>query len=82
MLVSLWRILAEKVKIPINEESLQFSFFADYIGIADGVGGWRDRGFDPSVFSSSLMRICKDMANKKQEDPMRLIDDSYNKVSL
>lgn len=54
----------------------------DYIGIADGVGGWRDRGFDPSVFSSSLMRICKDMANKKQEDPMRLIDDSYNKLLL
>jgi protein phosphatase PTC7 len=52
----------------------------DYIGVADGVGGWRSRGYDPSVFSASLMRICKDMAGKKSSDPLKLIDDSYNKV--
>ena len=33
----------------------------DYIGIADGVGGWRSRGYDPSAFSSSLMTIAKDI---------------------
>lgn len=26
-----------------------------YIGIADGVGGWREMGVDPSAFSSRLM---------------------------
>lgn len=54
----------------------------DYIGVADGVGGWRTRGYDPSAFSASLMRICKDMAGKKSHDPLRLIDDSYNKLLL
>ena len=33
----------------------------DYIGIADGVGGWRQRGYDPSAFSTSLMTIAKDI---------------------
>ena len=35
----------------------------DYIGIADGVGGWRQRGYDPSAFSTSLMTIAKDIGN-------------------
>lgn len=54
----------------------------DYIGVADGVGGWRTRGYDPSAFSASLMRICKDMAGKKSHDPLKLIDDSYNKLLI
>lgn len=32
---------------------------ADVLGIADGVGGWRELGVDPSKFSSSLMKQCK-----------------------
>ena len=53
----------------------------DYIGVADGVGGWRSRGYDPSAFSSSLLTICKDIAQKKpMHDPYRLIDNSYKKV--
>lgn len=31
----------------------------DVLGVADGVGGWRDIGVDPSKFSSNLMRTCK-----------------------
>ena len=31
----------------------------DVLGVADGVGGWRDIGVDPSKFSSYLMRTCK-----------------------
>jgi len=30
----------------------------DAYGIADGVGGWRRQGVDPSIFSSTLMREC------------------------
>lgn len=33
--------------------------YADVLGVADGVGGWRDLGVDPSKFSSSLMKQCK-----------------------
>lgn len=32
---------------------------SDVLGVADGVGGWRDIGVDPSKFSSNLMRTCK-----------------------
>lgn len=28
------------------------------LGVADGVGGWRRYGIDPSEFSSRLMKIC------------------------
>ncbi|XP_023232950.1 protein phosphatase PTC7 homolog [Centruroides sculpturatus] len=31
----------------------------DVLGVADGVGGWRTYGVDPSQFSSSLMRTCE-----------------------
>lgn len=55
----------------------------DYIGIADGVGGWRSRGYDPSAFSSSLLTLCKDIAQKKPtHDPFKLIDNSYNKLRI
>lgn len=53
----------------------------DYIGIADGVGGWRQRGYDPSAFSTSLMTIAKDIAQRKtQTDPYVLMDRSYKKL--
>lgn len=41
----------------------------DVLGVADGVGGWREMGIDPSKFSSGLMQQCKriveqDLINK------------------
>ena len=27
------------------------------IGVADGVGGWRQYGVDPGLFSSNLMKV-------------------------
>ena len=32
---------------------------ADVIGVADGVGGWRQYGVDPGLFSNHLMRSCE-----------------------
>nr|CAD7404879.1 unnamed protein product [Timema cristinae] len=32
---------------------------AEVIGVADGVGGWRNYGIDPGVFSNFLMRTCE-----------------------
>ncbi|XP_059099105.1 protein phosphatase PTC7 homolog isoform X2 [Tigriopus californicus] len=32
---------------------------ADVIGVADGVGGWRQYGVDPGLFSSHLMKNCE-----------------------
>ena len=74
--------LNEKVKHNvILRNTMQLQCISDYIGVADGVGGWRSRGYDPSAFSSSLLTICKDIAQKKpMHDPYRLIDNSYKKV--
>ena len=42
----------------------------DNYGVADGVGGWRTKGVDPSVFSATLMLICKEesvrVANQRE----------------
>ncbi|CAF0752797.1 unnamed protein product [Didymodactylos carnosus] len=40
----------------------------DFLGVADGVGGWREHGIDPSIFSSSLMDACKTLIDKKLID--------------
>lgn len=32
---------------------------SDVLGVADGVGGWRQYGIDSSLFSSALMESCK-----------------------
>ena len=29
------------------------------VGVADGVGGWRQFGIDPSLFSKKLMETCE-----------------------
>ncbi|CAF3726298.1 unnamed protein product [Adineta steineri] len=40
----------------------------DFLGVADGVGGWREHGIDPSLFSSSLMEACKSLVDNKLID--------------
>jgi protein phosphatase PTC7 len=40
-------------------------------GVADGVGGWRKYGIDPSEFSSRLMKHCADIVKAGQFDPTR-----------
>ncbi|CAF3451317.1 unnamed protein product [Rotaria socialis] len=40
----------------------------DFLGVADGVGGWREYGVDPSLFSSSLMAACKSLVDNKLLD--------------
>ncbi len=37
-------------------------------GVADGVGGWREYGIDPSLFSSSLMEACRSLIDNKLID--------------
>lgn len=42
---------------------------ADVVGVADGVGGWRTYGVDPSRFSRSLMKICAQLVTSGQFEP-------------
>lgn len=41
------------------------------VGVADGVGGWRKYGIDPSEFSSRLMRICSELVALGEFEPRR-----------
>ncbi|MFH4974460.1 hypothetical protein AB6A40_001169 [Gnathostoma spinigerum] len=41
------------------------------VGVADGVGGWRRYGVDPSAFSRRLMRICSDLVESGDFEPCR-----------
>ncbi len=63
---------------------------ADVMGVADGVGGWRDIGVDPSRFSSNLMRTCKRLVeqelgstlfansqNVNKKTPIEILTSSY-----
>jgi len=47
---------------------------ADVIGVADGVGGWRSYGVDPSKFPRSLMTACERLVKKGNFNPLRPVD--------
>lgn len=57
---------------------MQFFFYS--LGVADGVGGWRNFGFDPSKFSYSLMETCERLVvtgRFNPRNPGHLIATSY-----
>lgn len=59
-------------------------------GVADGVGGWRDYGVDPSQFSGTLMKTCERLVKEGRfvpSSPVGVLTTSYyellqNKVPL
>lgn len=61
-----------------------------FLGVADGVGGWRDYGVDPSQFSSTLMKTCERLVKEGRfvpSNPVGVLTTSYyellqNKVPL
>uniref|UniRef100_A0A8U7P4E9 Protein phosphatase n=1 Tax=Corvus moneduloides TaxID=1196302 RepID=A0A8U7P4E9_CORMO len=63
---------------------------ADVLGVADGVGGWRDYGVDPSQFSGTLMRTCERLVKEGRfvpSNPVGILTTGYcellqNKVPL
>ncbi|XP_017485946.1 PREDICTED: protein phosphatase PTC7 homolog, partial [Rhagoletis zephyria] len=53
---------------------------ADVLGVADGVGGWRNYGIDPGEFSSFLMKTCERLVhcvNFNSQRPVNLLAYSY-----
>lgn len=55
-------------------------YISIFIGVADGVGGWRNFGFDPSKFSYSLMETCERLVvtgRFNPRNPCHLIATSY-----
>ncbi|KAH8286681.1 hypothetical protein KR018_009969 [Drosophila ironensis] len=56
---------------------------AEYLGVADGVGGWRDYGVDPGEFSMSLMRNCERLARNRNYDPQMpelILEEGFREV--
>lgn len=56
---------------------------ADVLGVADGVGGWRSYGIDPSAFPQSLMSTCLRLIKEGRfhpSTPGRIIEDSYQEI--
>lgn len=47
------------VKLPDEKEKTMRRF--TYMGIADGVGSWREYGVDPRLFARSLMNECENV---------------------
>ena len=65
-------------------------FYISSQGVADGVGGWRDYGVDPSQFSATLMRTCERLVKEGRfvpSQPVGILTSGYyellqNKVPL
>ncbi|KAF7639756.1 Protein phosphatase [Meloidogyne graminicola] len=54
-------------------------------GIADGVGGWKRHGIDPSQFSSQLMSNCAEIVRSgdfEHSRPDLIIKQAYNKLKM
>lgn len=48
-------------------------------GMADGVGGWNELGFNPAIISRKLMKYAHENYNNNQL-PQELLEIAYNKV--
>lgn len=56
-----------------------------FLGVADGVGGWRQYGIDPADFSSNLMRNCSEIVNSGEFQPQRpdlIIANAFHKLAI
>lgn len=56
------------------------------LGVADGVGGWRDYGIDASKFSTTLMRKCEHFVNDggltKLPTASEVLHEGYKELAL
>ena len=54
-----------------------------FVGVADGVGGWRDYGVDPSKFPKYLMSTCEQLVQAgtfTPHEPTQILIHSYNEI--
>ncbi|XP_021574783.1 protein phosphatase PTC7 homolog [Carlito syrichta] len=90
LLTLLWQHLWEPIVWVLCEKSSSLIAGERLRGVADGVGGWRDYGVDPSQFSGTLMRTCERLVKEGRfvpSNPIGILTTSYcellqNKVPL
>jgi len=79
--------------IPINSINSCFSpphsrhanSSADVIGVADGVGGWRQYGVDPGQFSTQLMKSCERLVKSGyfiSNQPAKLLAQGFREMQV
>ena len=55
--------------------------YSPHIGVADGVGGWREEGVDPSLFTVSLMQRCTHVSTSPGwTTPVEILEQAYQAV--
>lgn len=81
-----WRERASFVELDCGEDSFFVSRDQKTIGVADGVGGWRSMGVDPSEFSNALMAHAKQYVDSRAQhstepaDPQKTMAVAHKKV--
>lgn len=78
----LWRKRSSFVELDCGEDSFFVSNTYKTIGVADGVGGWRDEGVDPSLFSNQLMENAKlyTETHRAELDPEKILHNAFDRV--
>lgn len=70
---------------PTGEDNLFVSKFINgnvAVGVADGVGGWSEAGYDSSAISRELCNFLKQsFESSKNDSPKQLLIDSFSEVS-
>ncbi|AIN99077.1 hypothetical protein LPMP_252140 [Leishmania panamensis] len=77
-----WRKRTSFIELDCGEDSFFVANNYKVIGVADGVGGWRSEGVDPSLFANALMENAKLFAetHRGECDPEKILDAAYTKV--
>lgn len=77
-----WRKRASFIELDCGEDSFFVANNYKVIGVADGVGGWRDQGVDPSLFANALMENAKLFAetHREERDPEIIMSAAYKKL--
>ena len=77
-----WRKRTEWVALDCGEDSFFVSNNRRVAAVADGVGSWRQAGYDPSDISNSLMKNGKRISELERDNtsPLDLLRKSYDAV--
>ena len=77
-----WRKRSSFVELDCGEDSFFVANNYKAIGVADGVGGWKDWGVDPSQFSNTLMEAAKRYCetHRRELNPETILTHAYERV--
>jgi len=77
-----WRKRSSFMELDCGEDSFFVANTYRTIGIADGVGGWKDEGVDPAEFSNALMENAKHFTETHRDElnPETIMQAAFDKV--